>query len=182
MPNRFKYQNIAVSGRIAVGSTSLVKALSQKLGWNLREGNQIFRDISMQMGFDLEKNIQEAITDRSDQIDLHVDRETTSILEKQSNIVVCSKLAGFLSRDIIHAFKILVTAPPDVRIQRYSRDRGHAMAEAERLIKLREEEDNIKFSRLYGRHNFFDHKYFNLILNSSKLSIEEEAEKVLEVL
>lgn len=178
----YRYQNIAVSGQIAVGSTSLSKALCQKLSWPLREGNQIFRDISMQMGFDLEKNPHEAITDRSDQIDLHVDNETASILEKQSSIVVCSKLAGFLSRDIKHTFRILVSAPLDTRIQRYSQDRGHKIEEAQRLIELREIEDHKKFSRLYGEHDFFNHKYFNLILDSSKLSIEEEAEKVLEVL
>lgn len=174
----YRYRNIAISGQIAVGSTSLAKALSQKLSWSLREGNQIFRDISMQMGFDLEKSPQKY----SDETDIHVDSETTFILKKQSNIVVCSKLAGFLSRNITHTLKILVIAPLGVRIQRYSQDRGYHPAEAEKLIELREAEDHKKFSRLYEQHDFFDSKYFNLVLDSSKLSISEEVSQVLKVL
>lgn len=173
-----KYQNIAVSGRIAVGATSLAKSLSQKLSWPLRESNQIFRDISMQMGFDLEKNPQKY----GDDVDIQVDKESISTLKSPSPVIVCSKLAGFLSRDINHTFRILITAPLDIRIKRYSIDRGHSLTEAERLIKLREQEDYKKWSRLYGNHDFFNPQYFNLILDSSKLSVTEEVTQVFKVL
>lgn len=171
-----RYQNIAVSGRIAVGSTSLAKALSQKLSWSLREGNQIFRDISAQMGFDLEKNPQKY----GNEIDIQVDNDTISILKSLSPVVVCSKLACFLSRDIAHTLKVLVIAPLDIRVQRYSQDRGYKIAEAQRLIDLREQEDQKKFVRLYGQRDFFDPEYFNLIIDSSKLSISAEVKKVLQ--
>lgn len=170
------YQNIAVSGQIAVGSTSLAKALSQKLSWSLREGNQIFRDISAQMGFDLEKNPQKY----GDQVDIQVDNDTISILKSLSPVVVCSKLACFLSSDIAHTFKVLVTAPFDIRVQRYSQDRGYKIDESQKLINLREQEDQKKFVRLYGDRDFFAPKIFNLVLDSSKLSISEEVSSVIQ--
>lgn len=180
MPHR--YRNIAISGQIAVGSTSLAKALSQKLGWPFHDGSQIFRDISTQAGFDLEKQVNEAISSRSDQIDIQVDQKTIQIIQSSKKVVVASKLVGFLSRDIKHTFKILVTAPLDIRIKRYSQDGGYPPEQAKQLIELREQEDYKKWSRLYDSHDFFNPQYFNLVLDSSKLSIEQEVAKILESL
>ena len=169
------FKNAAISGRVAVGSTTLAKSLSSKLNWPLREGNQIFRDISMQMGFDLEKNPQKY----GDEVDLHVDGETAAILKNQSNIIVCSKLAAFLSRGISETFKVLVVAPWEIRVKRYSLDRGYKLDEADKLIQLREREDQQKFSRLYGDRDFFNQSFFDLVLDSNQLTVEQEVEKIL---
>jgi cytidylate kinase len=40
------FKNIAISGRVATGVSTLAKQLSQVLGWPLRDASQIFRDIS----------------------------------------------------------------------------------------------------------------------------------------
>src|SRR3989338_3496178 len=112
------FKNIAISGRIAVCSSSLAKALSLRLKWQLRDASQIFRDISMHSGFDLEKDPQKYGVE----IDLAVDTETRDILMTKQ-VVVVSKLAGFLSRDIGNSLRILVSCPIEERVNRYAKDR-----------------------------------------------------------
>ena len=172
-------KNIAVSGRIAVGSSSLAKALSLSLGWQLRDASQIFRDVTAQMGFNLEIDIDKAIGDRDDQIDREVDKKTIELLSGSNKIVTTSKLAGFLSREIDSVFRVLASCPLKERIRRYSKDRSYPLDRAKQLLESREMTDQAKWERLYGSHDFFDPKIFHLVVDSGKLSVEEEVELVL---
>jgi len=168
------FKNIAISGRIAVGSSSLAKALSLRLKWQLRDASQIFRDISMHSGFDLEKDPQKYGVE----IDLAVDTETRDILMTKQ-VVVVSKLAGFLSRDIGNSLRILVSCPIEERVNRYAKDRGYSIIKSSQLIESREKSDQEKWEKLYGKHDFFDSKIFHLVIDSGKLNVEEEIDLVL---
>ncbi|MBI2310152.1 cytidylate kinase family protein [Candidatus Collierbacteria bacterium] len=169
-----EFKNIAVSGRIGAGTSTLVKQLSQTLGWPLRDASQIFRDVSLHSGFDLEKNPQKY----ADEIDLQVDNETISTLKSLSSVVVTSKLAGFLSRDISHALRILIACPVEERIRRYAVSRGYSIDKAKELLILREKLDQEKWSHLYGHHDFLNPRYFQLVLDSTVMTPEEEVDLI----
>ena len=173
------FRNIAISGRIAVGSSSLAKALSSCLGWKLRDAGQIFRDVTAQMGFNLETDIDNAIGGRDDQIDKEVDRKTIEILNQGHNSIVTSKLAGFLGKETEGILRVLVVCRIDDRVNRYSKDRGYPPEEAKRLLEDREEKDQQKWERLYGKQDFFDPVNFHLVIDSGKISVEKEVELVL---
>jgi len=172
------FKNIAVSGRIGSGTSTLAKQLSQSLGWPLRDASQIFRDVTAQMGFNLEVDINKAVENRDDQIDTEVDRKTLDVLRDDKNIIVTSKLAGFLSRDIKHTLRVLITCPEEERIRRYAASRGHSPAQAKKLLILREKLDNEKWRRLYGNHDFFNPGYFQLELDSGLLSPQDEVGRI----
>ena len=174
-----EFRNIAISGRIAVGSSSLAKALSLRLGWKLRDAGQIFRDVTAQMGFNLEVDINKAIGSRNDQIDMEVDRKTAEVLNEGRNSIVTSKLAGFLSKGVKNVLRVLVICPIESRFNRYAKDRGYSLADAKKLLEEREDADNKKWERLYGRQDFFDPKIFHLVVDSAKLSVAEEVKLVL---
>jgi cytidylate kinase len=149
--------------------------LSQTLGWPLRDASQIFRDISMQAGHDLEKSPQQYAAE----IDKQVDDKTLAVLKENHRLVVTSKLVGFLSRDVKHTLRVLITCPTEERIRRYARSRGHSLLQAKELMILRENKDQEKWRRLYGDHDFFNPKYFQLALDSSLLSPQGEVEQIL---
>ena len=173
------FKNIAVSGRIAVGSSSLSKVLSLRLGWKFRDAGQIFRDVTAQSGFNLEVDLDKAIGSRDDQIDKEVDRKTVETLSENINSIVTSKLAGFLSRNIENVLRILIVCPVEDRINRYAKDRGYSSVEAKRLLEEREKKDKGKWERLYGGLDFFDPKIFHLVIDSGKLKVEEEVNLIL---
>ena len=172
------FQNIALSGRIACGSSTLASALSQNLGWSLRDGSQIFRDISAHLGYDLERAPQQY----NDDVDRKVDEETYALLALPQQIVVSSKLAGFLSRDIPHTLRVLLICSQEERIRRYIQSRGHAPKEAPNLIQLREQADQKKWERLHGPNDFFDQSFFHLVLDSGSLSIKQEVAHIITAL
>lgn len=169
------FKNIAVSGRIGAGTSTLAKQLSQTLGWPLRDASQVFRDISMQRGSDLEKSPQQY----SDEIDKQVDDKTLAVLKENPQVVVTSKLAGFLSRNLKHALRVLITCPQEERIRRYAKSRGHPVDEAKQLLILREKLDQEKWQQLYGKYDFFSPEYFQLVLDSSRLSPQDEIKQIL---
>lgn len=173
------FKNIAVSGRIGAGTSTLAKQLSQTLGWPLRDASQIFRDITAQMGFNLETDINQAVQNRNDLIDREVDDKTLSVLKANHHTVVTSKLAGFLSRNLESTLRILITCPQDERIRRYARSRGHPVDKAKQLLVLRQKLDNQKWQRLYGRRDFFSPEYFQLVLDSGRLSPPQEIDQIL---
>lgn len=177
-----EFRNIAVSGRIGAGTSTLAKLLSDKLGWPLRDASQIFRDVTAQLGFNLETDVNQAVGNRDDQIDVEVDRKTLEVLNGNTRVVVTSKLAGFLSRDIRHTLRVLITCPPDERIRRYGQSRGYSLGQAKELLVLREKLDQEKWQRLYGARDFFDPKYFNLVLDSNLLSPQDEVRQILSFL
>lgn len=169
------FNNVAISGKIAVGSTTLARALALKLGWNLREASQMFRDISQQRGFDLEKTPQQY----NDDVDRKIDQETVSICQSTVHTVVVSDLAGYLTRDISHTLRVLVTCDDQTRVKRYAVSRGHGQREAAELLRLREQKDQEKFVHLYRDHDFFDPVFFHLVLDSGTLSVEEEVTRIV---
>ncbi len=176
------FKNIAVSGRIGSGTSTLAKQLSQALGWPLRDASQIFRDISAQIGFNLESDVNQAVENRDDLIDKEVDDKTLAVLKENHHVVVTSKLAGFLSREVKHTLRVLITCPEDERIRRYAQSRGYSLDKAKELLILREKLDHQKWSRLYGQHDFFDPQYFQLTLDSSHLSPVDEVRQILSFL
>ena len=173
------FRNIAISGRIAVGSSSLAKGLSLRLGWKLRDAGQIFRDVTAQAGFNLEVDIDKAIGGRDDQIDKEVDRKTIEILNQGHNSIVTSKLAGFLGKEAEGVLRVLVVCRIDDRVSRYSKDRGYPVEEAKRLLEEREDKDREKWERMYGKVDFFDPEIFHLVIDSGKLRIDEEVDSIL---
>lgn len=176
------FKNIAVSGRIGAGTSTLAKQLSQALGWPLRDASQIFRDVTAQIGFNLETDVNQAVQNRDDLIDREVDDKTLAVLKENHRLVVTSKLAGFLSRNLEPTLRVLITCPKDERIRRYAQSRGYSLDKAKQLLILREKLDNQKWRRLYGNHDFFSPEYFQLVLDSSRLSPQDEVKNILSVL
>lgn len=174
-----EFRNIAISGRIGSGTSTLAKTLVQKLGWPLRDASQIFRDVTAHMGLNLEVDINQAIGNRNDQIDREVDQKTLEVLNTNNNTVITSKLSGFLSRDIKHALRVLITCPEEERVRRYAASRGYSADKAKQLLILREKMDQEKWERLYGRQDFFDPANFHLMIDSGRLRVKEEVELVL---
>src|SRR5579864_1479070 len=112
---------ITVSGRIASGSTTLAKHLSQYLGWKHMEGGEIFWEaVRSKLG------LQEKDTNlRPDEEDLLFEEKQKELLANHKHLVLESKLAGFCAQGLTDVFKIGVLCEDekgvdkaDIRIDR----------------------------------------------------------------
>ncbi|MDO8270078.1 MAG: deoxynucleoside kinase [Candidatus Levybacteria bacterium] len=168
-----KIRIIAVSGRIASGSTTLAKQLAQQLGWRHIEGGEIFWEAVRE-----KMQLSPKDTDlRPDEEDVLFDRQLKKILEEDKNLVLETKLAGFNAQGVNGIYKILVICEDDhgndqtqIRIDRLVNREGISVDKAKEEILEREKNDIHKWQRLYASNDpkwtYLDKKYYDLVINT----------------
>ena len=173
-----KYRLITVSGKIAVGTTTLTKNLVNSLGWkNINIG-------AIQRKYDrlnkLHENKMGALS-RSDDHEKEIDAMTEEMLKNEKEIIYEAWLSGFFARSHKDILKVLlVCSHDDIRVDRVSNRENITVDEAKNWIKQRESENTEKWKQLYGEHNFWNPKYFNLVIDTYKTGPLETLGKVLD--
>lgn len=170
-----KYKNIAVSGKIiASGSTTLAWELAKKLGWRFHTAGEIFREYCQEKGWPIER-----YKDVPDEIDKEVDKKAKEMLVKEEKIIYEGWLAGWLAQDLPHVFRILCVAPLEVRVKRFAEREKVSLDEAKKKVTFRDKTTVKKHQRLYKIKNQFDKGYFHLVIETNKMTPEQEVRLVL---
>lgn len=173
-----KYRNITISGRVASGATTLSKALSDKIGWQLVNGGELYREYAKKNGIPLEKTGLS-----SDNYHLELDEFIKNKLTSEKNFIIESWLAGFDAQGIDGVFKIFVVCSDDsVRIDRIVNRDQLTIEEAKAHLKTREEENLIKWERLYHTHDFWNPKLYDLIIDTYRNGPSETLDLVLQAI
>lgn len=178
---------LAISGRIASGSTTLAKKLSEILGWELLEGGELFEKIHKELNLD-----QEMVDKRPDHFDLEYEEKVKNIFKTGKNIIVQSHLAGYDAQEIEGVYKILVECTdngedkPEIRIDRLVNRDGVSIEKAKQEVLERERRHTEKWRRLYAEGDpdwiYWDHKYYDLIINTYVYNKDETLEIALKAL
>ncbi|MBW7960701.1 cytidylate kinase family protein [Patescibacteria group bacterium] len=173
-----KYRIITVSGKIAVGTTTLSKNLAYVLNWKHVNFGALQRD------FDRKNNInenQQGATARSDDHEREIEALGETMLQKDKDLIYEAWLSGFLARNYRDVFKVLLVCSNDaIRIDRVANRENIAISDAKLWMKQREIENEKKWKKLYGDHNFWDEKNFNLVVDTYKKGPMETLGKVLD--
>lgn len=173
-----KYRLITVSGKIAVGTTTLTKNLINALEWKHINIGAIQRKYDRQNK--LHENKMGALS-RSDEHEKEIDSITQEMLKTEKKIIYEGWLTGFFARNHKDVLKVLlVCSHDDIRVDRVANRDKVTVEEAKRWIKKREGENIDKWKRLYGDYEFWDPKYFNLVIDTYKTGPLETLKKVLE--
>ena len=163
---------ITVSGRIASGSTTLAKHISEKLNWRHIEGGEVFwEEVRKKL------NLEEKDTNlRPDKEDLDFDEQLKKMLKEDSHIVLETKLSGFNAQGIDGIFKILVVCEREgedqsqIRIDRLVNREAYSIERAKEEAVERENNDLDKWRKLYAMGDptwvYFEKKYYDLVINT----------------
>ncbi len=157
-------RNITISGRVASGSTTLSRALAEKIGWKLWNGGEIYRQYAKENKIPLEKtNLS------SDKYHLELDMYIKEKLKKENQIIMESWLSGFDAKGIDGIFKIFTSCSNDaVRIERLINREKMTVEEAKNHIKTREEENLQKWERLYHTRDIWNPALYDLVIDTYK--------------
>ncbi len=173
-----KYRIVTISGKIAVGTTTLTRNLQKILGWKHVNVGAIQREFDRKQG--INENKQGAAS-RSDAHEKAIDAATIEMLKKESNIIYEAWLSGFMARGIDGVLKVLVTCShDDIRIDRVANRDSLSIDEAKIWMRQREEENIRKWKKLYGDHDFWDKKYYDLVIDTYNSGPMETMGKVLD--
>lgn len=130
--------------------------------------------------FDPKNSLHHLATVYSDDFDKQVDYGMKDRLTKENNLVLESWLSGYMAQGVKGVLKVLLVCNDDaVRVDRVTNRDSSTVEEAKKHIFEREEKNFAKWKRIYGDHNFWDPKLYDLVIDTYKYSREETAGIVL---
>ncbi|MBI1863020.1 cytidylate kinase family protein [Candidatus Microgenomates bacterium] len=175
-----KYHNITISGKIAVGTTTLAKNLQKELGW------KYYNTGAMQREFDRAQGRNEnaiGAESRTDDHEREMEAMTKKVLTHDKNIIYEAWLSGFVAQGIPDVLKVLVICSEyAVRVDRVVNREKITVDEAKAWMKQREEENIPTWQRLYGDHDFWDPKYYDIVIDTYRTGPMESVGAVLDKL
>jgi len=185
-PN-LKYASIAISGRPGAGRSTLLKNLKtivEPLGWEIFSGGDWARKFAIENGNHKAEDVKHHLaTDYGEDIDHQIDaamREKLS--DKQTHVAVESWIAGWNMRGLSHVLKVLLMCDDSLRIDRVVNRDNLTVEEAKNHLRVREDANIGKWNRMYGVSDFWDPKYYDLVINTYSHGPKETLNLVLQAL
>lgn len=169
-----KYRAITISGRICTGKSFLFKALWQKLGWESYSASQFFRNFCQRENLPLF-----AAELRPESLTREVDEEIRQRLLSGEKVIIEGWLAGFKAQNIPGVLKVLLVCSDEERAKRFAQREKISQDIARGEIKKREDNLFQKWQRVYGRDDFFELKYYDLVIETTNLKPEGVLKLVL---
>jgi cytidylate kinase len=166
---------IAIAGRHGTGKSTTAKIVAQTLGLAYYSTGVLFRQLAKAKKMTLEEFSRHA--EGRPEIDRQLD-DAVVARARQGNVIVEGQLVGFLVRDIPGCFKVLLTAPDEVRLQRMAeRDaEDHAKKLQETLGREKSEQERfLAFYQYDLRDAATQLAIYDLIINTTNLSAEQVA-------
>jgi CMP/dCMP kinase len=172
-----KFKNIAISGDIGTGKSTLARLLSEKLGWEYISAGNYFRDWYKKQGMDVSK-----VYGIPEEEDRKMEADFKREMAVKPNAIFESRLAGWLAKDYPETLKVLCTVSDEEAYKRVAKRDSVSEEEAKNLSIQRAKDLVDKFNKLYGVSDFLDPKYFDLVIDTTTLKPDQVLEKVLEKL
>jgi cytidylate kinase len=165
---------ITVSGPPGSGKSTTASKLAEALGLDHVSGGDIFRELADERGYTpLEFN---KLAEENDQIDRDLDRRLQSVARDRDEVVLESRLAGWLAGD--HAdFRVWLDAPLDVRAQRVAEREGKPVSEAREESAARQSSEADRYQEYYDI-DITDLTIYDLSINTARW----DADAVLDML
>lgn len=171
---------ITVSGKIAVGTTTLAKNLRDVLGWKHINTGSIQREFDRKHG---KNDNRVGAASRTDDHEREMEAMTEKILREEKNIIYEAWLSGYIAREMPNVLKVLVVCSEyAVRVDRVVNREKITVDEAKEWMRQREEENIPTWERLYGKQDFWDPKNFDLVVDTYKTGPNETMGVVLDKL
>ena len=159
------YQNIALSGDVGTGTTTLGRNVPSTLDWQHVNAGDYFRAYHRERGIPLEKT-----KEIPEEVDRQLDGQFADDMAVQTEKVFESHLAGWLARDLPKTYKILCITDQRVAMPRIAAREGWSIDEATKYSQQRTRDLNEKFKYLYGVEDPYDPRLFDLVIDTTDLS------------
>ena len=160
---------ITVSGPPGSGKSTAAAGLADALGFEHVSGGDIFRGLATERGMSLGEF--GALAEQDDRIDRDLDRRLRSIAIDDDEVVLESRLAGWMAGEYAD-LRIWLDAPLAVRAARIADREDLSVDRAREETVAREESERLRYAAYYDI-DFTDRSIYDLALNTSRWSPEE---------
>ncbi|PSP66997.1 cytidylate kinase [Halobacteriales archaeon QS_1_69_70] len=157
---------VTISGPAGSGKSTAAAALAEALDYDHVSGGDIFRDLAVERGITpLELN---KLAEDDDEIDRDLDRRLRGIAETRDEVVLESRLAGWMAGE--HAdFRIWLDAPLSVRARRIADREDKPVEVAREETSERRDSEARRYREYYGIE-VEELGIYDLSVNTARLS------------
>ncbi|MFH1978582.1 MAG: (d)CMP kinase [Candidatus Aenigmatarchaeota archaeon] len=170
---------ITISGKAGSGKSSVGKIVAERLGYQ----HYSIGDLRGKMASDRRISLAEfnKIGEKEDFTDKEVDDYVKKLGETEDNLVVDGRLCFYF---IPQSIKVFITANLEKRAQRVFQDerideKFKDLEETKKALEEREESDLFRYKKYYNLDHLAE-KHYDIIVDSSHITAEQVAEKVIE--
>lgn len=157
---------ITVSGPAGSGKSTLAASLAEALEFDHISGGDVFRDLAEERGLTpLELNRK---AEADDSIDRDLDRRLRTIAKERDDLVLESRLAGWMAAD--HAdFRLWLDAPLAVRVERIADREDKSIEQARQETEDRADSEAKRY-RSYYDIEIENLGIYDLVINTARWS------------
>jgi cytidylate kinase len=140
-----KFENITISGGVAVGKSTLMENLKPYLlpaGWKFKSVGDIVREY-------MKEHTLPVATLVSDEFDRAMEQEVERKLKTETQWVIQAWISGFVARELEKTLRVLLICKENMlRVDRVANRDNVTIESAKHFIKKRETENIAKYKRL----------------------------------
>jgi len=175
---------ITISGTIGSGKSTVAKILAQKLNLKHHSIGDFMRELALERNLSLEDFGKIAEGDRS--VDTTLDKKQIDLGGNEDNFIIDGRLSfHFIPKSI----KIFLDGELKTRAERILRDiliknirkeeQAETIREMVEKIQTRKECEQLRYQKYYNIDPY-DEKYYDLIVDTTSITPEEVANKIVE--
>ena len=157
---------LTISGPAGSGKSTVAAALAEELGYDHVSGGDIFRNLAAER--DLTPLELNRLAEDDKQIDRDLDRRLREIAETRDDLVLESRLAGWMAGDFAD-FRIWLDAPLSVRADRIADREDKAVDLAREETRERSASEALRYEEYYGI-DIEELGIYDLALNTARFS------------
>ncbi|SDM47165.1 cytidylate kinase [Halogranum gelatinilyticum] len=159
---------LTVSGPPGSGKSTTAAALAEAFGLEHISGGDIFRELAAER--DMTPVEFNELAEEDDQIDRDLDRRLYEIAQERDDVLLESRLAGWLAADQAD-IRIWLDAPLNIRAERIA-DREDKPVDVAREETDRREASEAKRYREYYNIDIDDRSIYDIVYNTARWSPE----------
>jgi len=164
---------ISLFGIAGTGTTSVGKLVANRLKLEFIYSGNIFREMATKRGLDLYKFSK--LCEKDSAIDMELDKKIEKIGKEKEDFIIDSRLAWHF---IPTSIKIKLTCNNEIRYERISKRDLISVEDAKKKTEGREISEKMRYYNYYKIKDYTEDKHFDLIIDTSNISIEEVARKI----
>jgi len=172
---------ITISGKPGSGKSTVGKLLAKKLGYEHFSTGDFMREMASERGVTILELNRMAMSDPS--IDDELDRRQAHLGREEDDFVLDARLGYHF---IPHSYKVFLDVDLDVAAARIAKDHQESrkveevrsISEAKTQIRARMREETRRYQKLYHLDPY-DTSQYNLVIDTTGISIEEVIKKIL---